>query len=411
MKEKKRVLIFSMAYHPFIGGAEVAIKEITDRIPADEIEFHMITLRYDTTLPKVELVGNVLVHRIGFSRAHPNARDLKRLPLRLNKLYYQFGTVLHALKLHKKYRYKALWAMMAHSAGVPAGIFKMLMPHISYGLTLQEGDSIGHIKKTMLPLYPFFVQGFKRAGRLQAISTYLAQWGSAMGFRGKPLVIPNGVDVERFSKEYPTRELESLKQKLEKKINTVFLITTSRLVQKNGIDIVIKALAHLPEHFHFLILGSGPLEKSLKLLANNLQLQHRVRFLGDIPQGDIPKYLKISDIFVRPSRSEGMGISFIEAMAAGVPVIATQEGGIADFLFDPEKNPNVKPTGLAVRVDDSEGIAKQVLRYESDVLLRREITDNAKALVCARYDWAAITPTMQEKFFYPLLQKNKKHTV
>ncbi|HJV32713.1 MAG TPA: hypothetical protein VJ694_01675, partial [Patescibacteria group bacterium] len=60
----KRVLIFSLAYHPkHVGGAEIAIKEITDRVPSDEIEFHMVTLRFDSTLPKTEKIGNVLVHR------------------------------------------------------------------------------------------------------------------------------------------------------------------------------------------------------------------------------------------------------------------------------------------------------------------------------------------------------------
>ena len=55
----KRVLIFSLAYFPkHVGGAEVAIKEITDRISPQDIEFHMITLRFDSTLPKVEKIGN-----------------------------------------------------------------------------------------------------------------------------------------------------------------------------------------------------------------------------------------------------------------------------------------------------------------------------------------------------------------
>ena len=80
-------------------------------------------------------------------------------------------------------------------------------------------------------------------------------------------------------------------------------------------------------------------------------------------------------------------------------MITTQVGGITDFLFDPEKNPDVKPTGLAVDVDDPEGIAKAVLRYSSDVLLRREVVDNAFALVKARYDWKIIVPAMRNKFF------------
>ncbi|MEX1120327.1 MAG: glycosyltransferase family 4 protein, partial [Candidatus Paceibacterota bacterium] len=260
-------------------------------------------------------------------------------------------------------------------------------------------DSVEHIKKVMLPLYPLFTRAFKKADRMQTISTHLARWGVAMGFNGKPVVIPNGVTVKAFSKEYPRRELEMLKQKLEKKINSVFLITTSRLVRKNGIDMVIKSLAHLPEHVSFLILGGGPEETALKKLAREEGVMSRVRFLGEVPQKEIPQYLKISDVFIRPSRSEGMGNSFVEAMAAGLPIVGTHVGGITDFLYDPLKNPDVKPTGLAVTVDSPEEIAKAVLRYSSDVLLRREVVDNAFALVKARYDWKIIVPAIRDKFF------------
>ncbi|MCW9054539.1 MAG: glycosyltransferase [Candidatus Pacebacteria bacterium] len=404
-RPKKRALIFSMTYQPFVGGAEVAVREITDRVSKDEIEFHMITLRFDSALPEVEQIGNVLVHRIGFARPHPSPEGLKQFPLHLNKLYYQVAAALRASLLHRKYHYDATWAIMAHSAGVPAALFKMSHPQVPYLLTLQEGDPVEHIKRVMLPLYPLFVRAFKRADQLQAISTHLASWGTAMGFHGKPVVIPNGVDINRFSKEYPRRELEELKQKLDKKVNSIFLVTTSRLVEKNGIDTVIHALVKLPPQVSFLVLGEGPEEERLKALARNLGVMSRVRFLGHVPQKEIPKYLKVSEIFIRPSRSEGMGNSFIEAMASGTPVIATQVGGITDFIFDPDRNPDVKPTGLAVDVDDSAAVAEQVLRYSSDVLLRREITDNAHALVEARYDWKLIVRAMHEKVFTPLFSK------
>ena len=89
----KRILIFSLAYFPkHVGGAEIAIKEKTDRMP--EYEFHLVCLRYDSMLPKEEKIGNVLVHRIGYSRPDPTTGDLKRFPLHLNKYWYQFAAAL-----------------------------------------------------------------------------------------------------------------------------------------------------------------------------------------------------------------------------------------------------------------------------------------------------------------------------
>ncbi|MBV9349122.1 MAG: glycosyltransferase family 4 protein, partial [Patescibacteria group bacterium] len=107
------------------------------------------------------------------------------------------------------------------------------------------------------------------------------------------------------------------------------------------------------------------------------------------------KYLAISDIFIRPSRSEGMGNSFIEAFAAGIPVIATQEGGLADFLYDAKRNPDKPTTGWAVRKDSPEDIARAV----NDILSHPEeverIKENARALAVANYDWNNVAKKMQ----------------
>jgi glycosyltransferase involved in cell wall biosynthesis len=117
----------------------------------------------------------------------------------------------------------------------------------------------------------------------------------------------------------------------------------------------------------------------------------------------MPKYLKASDIFIRASRSEGMGNSFVEAMAAGLPVIATQEGGIADFLFDARRNPGVPSTGFAVDKDSPEQIAKtieEILAHPEQV---KAVTAVAKRMVIEKYDWDLIARDMQEKVFVPLL--------
>jgi glycosyltransferase involved in cell wall biosynthesis len=119
----------------------------------------------------------------------------------------------------------------------------------------------------------------------------------------------------------------------------------------------------------------------------------------------MPKYLKACDIFIRPSRSEGMGNSFIEAMAAELPVIATQEGGIADFLFDEQRNSNKVTTGWAVDADRPEQIAAAV----RDIIDRPEkvsaVTRQAKQMVLEKYDWDLIASQMETKVFDPLLQK------
>jgi len=189
---RKRVLIFSLAYYPrFIGGAEISIREKTDRM--QDIEFHMITLRFDSSLPRIEKIGNVLVHRIGFSRPNPSIADLKKFPLHLNKLWFQFAAAFKAFSLHRRYHYDAIWAMMAHASAVPSAIFKLINPRVPFILELQEGDPPEYIERTMAPLWPLFSRAFTSADAASVISTFLGRWAKHRGFRGEPILIPNAV--------------------------------------------------------------------------------------------------------------------------------------------------------------------------------------------------------------------------
>lgn len=401
---KKKVLIFSLAYYPkHIGGAEVAIKEITDRIPSDAFEFHMVTNRFDSTLPPVEQVGRVLVHRIGVATKNPEMKDLKTFPLHLNKFLFQFLAVWKAVELQKKYHYDIVWSMMAHSTGVPGALFKMFFPKVKYVLTLQEGDPPEYIERKMAPFGPLFRRAFTLANRVQVISTFLGAWAKRMGYRGDVVLVPNAVDVGHFSKPIPVEVLERARTRLGKKDGDVFLITSSRLVKKNAVDDVIRALPHLPQYVHFAVLGSGPDEAMLRALAHEFRVEARVHFMGFVDHRELPHFLKACDIFIRPSLSEGFGSSFVEAFAAGIPVIATQEGGIADFLFDPERNPGQPPTGRAVDARNPEQIARAVTLVMEDKKTTEVILKNARALAEEKYEWNSIARMMHERVFDAVL--------
>jgi glycosyltransferase involved in cell wall biosynthesis len=402
---KKKILIFSLAYYPkHIGGAEVAIKEITDRLSPEEFEFHVLCNRFDSTLPKEEKIGNVVVHRIGIATNNPSMGDLRKFPLHLNKILYQWTAYFAAKKLHKKYHFDGIWAMMAHATGVPAAKFKRRFKDVKYLLTLQEGDPPEYIEKKMRIFGSAFDDAFLTADAIQVISTFLGNWAKRKGFRNEPILIPNAVDTKHFTQEYQPQELQAVRLEYGVSSSDILLVTTSRLVHKNGIDDVIKALVLLPENIKFIIFGVGPDEPKLKTLIQDLQLQERVQLRGQIGHKDMPKHLKACDIFIRPSRSEGMGNSFVEAMAAELPVIATQEGGIADFLFDAIKNPEQAPTGFAVAVDSPKDIAVAVSRIIDSPDSTKVVIAQAKKMAISKYDWNLIAADMKEKVFVPLFK-------
>jgi glycosyltransferase involved in cell wall biosynthesis len=373
----KRILIFSVAYHPFVGGAEVAVKEITDRI--SDYEFEMITLNLDRKQESIEKVGNVMVHRVGSGRF-------------FSKLLFPFVAFMYARKLQQKKPFDAVWSIMANYAGFAALFFKYHFPKISFILTLQEGDPITYIKHRVRFVYPLFKRIFTWADIIQPISHFLESFAKDMGASCPVVVIPNGVDLVLFSKQPDEHEITTLKNTFHKKDNDIFLITTSRLVEKNAVADVIQALTLLPEHILFLIIGIGELENKLRQQVKDLKLENRVQFIGQVAYKDIPKYLAVSDIFIRPSLSEGMGNSFIEAMAAKVPVIATSVGGIPDFLKDTE-------TGIFCKVQNPESIAEKVQLLLANKELKEKIIFNAHKLVVSEYDWNLIAKRMKTEIF------------
>ena len=289
---------------------------------------------------------------------------------------------------------------MANYAGFSALFFKMRNPNVRFLLTLQEGDPIEYIKHRLQFAFPLLQRVFARADFIQTISNYLAGFARNMGYVGPLEVVPNAVNVEHFAKEYYENELSILKYSLGKNPGDIFLITTSRMVAKNAVDEVIRALVFLPHNVKFLILGIGPDEEMLRNLAREKGVDdYCVQFLGQVHHEDMPKYLKVSDIFIRPSRSEGHGNSFLEAMAAGIPVIATPVGGIPDFLFDPDKNPDHEPTGLFADINSPESIARQIKRLIDDPALRNRLFINGRTLVAEKYDWSLIAKAMKGKVF------------
>lgn len=372
----RRVLIFSFAYYPrLVGGAEVAVKEITDRISSDEVIFDMITIN-SGGVPAFEKIGNVNVYRV--------FKNFGFLP----KLLFPFAAYFKASKLYKQNKYDATWSIMANRAGFAALFFRWTHPKVPFVLTLQEGDPLDYPKKRAWFVYPLFKHIFTKADRITAISTFLADWAKQMHATCPVTVVPNGIDYEKFSAPINPAQRQKIRADLGFTENDIVLFTASRLVRKNAIDALIGSLEHLEPNYKLLILGTGAEEGNLESLAKKLKVDTRVVFKGYVSHDELPDYLKSSEIFIRPSRSEGLGNSFLEAMAAGIPVIGTFVGGIKDFLIEAE-------TGLICETDNPYSIAQKVTKFSKDTESRDYVVTNARKMVKGRYEWNGIAQKMK----------------
>lgn len=374
---KPKILIFSLAYFPFIGGAEVAVKELTDRLT--DFEFDLITLNLDSQQLAQEQAGNVRVFRL----------VVKNNQTRLAKIFFPFRALKLAQKLQAENNYQLVWSIMANQAGMAGALFKKSHPEIPFLLTLQEGDDLDSLAYNLRLLWPRMFGVFALPDQIQAISNYLANWAQKKMHATCPVtVIPNGVDLTKFQEK---------KENPEK-----IVITTSRLVKKNGVDILIKSLALLPSDVKLWIVGNGPEKVNLVGLADGLGLAARVSFLGQVASSAVGQYLGQATIFARPARSEGLGNSFLEAMAAGLPVVGTPVGGIPDFLEHQE-------TGWLCETDNPDSLAKQIqfiLEPENQEQVQK-IVSNARRLVQANYDWDKLAVRFSELFQQVLLNKNR----
>lgn len=374
----RKTLIISLVYYPeFVGGAEVAVNEITGRIKDNS--FDMITL-IGSSKKRFEKVGNVNIFRVGFSVNH--SRKFGKILFNLQKYLFPFLVFLKGSSLHKKNNYNVFWSVMANYAGFGALFLKLRFPKVKFLLTLQEGDPISYIKKRVFFVYWLFKMIFKKADHVQTISSYLSDFAKSMKSK-KVTVVPNGVDVKKFTTNSSEEEKSILKEKFNIESGDIVLVTTSRLVIKNGIEDVIKTFSFLPSNYKFLVIGDGELKNNLKSLVSNLGLSDRIFFIGFVDQDKIPLYFSISDIFIRTSLSEGLGNSFLEAMAFGLPVVATPVGGIIDFIETSEN-------GIFVKPKDIKSIKEGILRLENQELKNR-IISNANKLVYDKYDWDKIS--------------------
>ena len=370
-----RIVIFTTAFKPFIGGSELAIENIIKRLP--DLRFDVVTPRFKKSLKKEECVDNICIHRIGIGS-------------KLDKLLFPVLGFLKAIKISP-----VLFHTYQASYGGGAGwLYKTFFRNKKFILTLQEGKDLE--KQSFLVKF-FRRLIIKKADRITAISNYLADYAKKYNKKAEIKVIPNGVDITNFQfKIFNLQKRQELRDSLGIKKDEKVIITVSRLVPKNSVEMLIDAVEDLRFNnkdlrIKLLVIGSGPLEKSLKARVESLKLNSYVLFLGDVAYDKLPDYLALANVFVRVSLSEGLGNAFLEAMAVGVPIIGTSVGGIPDFL----KNGK---TGLFCKVNDTQDLANKIEMILNNSELKNKLVNNARLLVEEKYNWNKIAQQFKELY-------------
>ncbi len=146
-------------------------------------------------------------------------------------------------------------------------------------------------------------------------------------------VIPAGVDLNRFR---PHDDKQSLRNRLGIPTGHFTLLTVRNLEPRMGLENLILAFKKILEaktHVFLVVGGEGPLTQDLKSLARETGVEDSVKFVGYIPEEELPYYYQMADLFILPTRElEGFGLVTVEALASGLPVLGTPVGGTKEIL-------------------------------------------------------------------------------
>jgi glycosyltransferase involved in cell wall biosynthesis len=208
--------------------------------------------------------------------------------------------------------------------------------------------------------------------------------------------IPSGIETTRYlPNEHVRRQIRAT---LGIEPHEHIVLTVGALTERKGHGLLFSAAYMLQEQgirLRYVICGEGSLRASLESQVRTLGLQDVVHFMGFTP--DIPRYLAAADILVHVPSWEGLGVAVIEALAAGLPVIASRVGGIPDLIDD-------QVTGLLVPPQDAAALAVAIERLVHNPQWAKTLGTKGQAFVQAQFD-VSVMAQANESLYNELLSE------
>lgn len=359
-----RIAMFTNNYLPFIGGVPISIERLRKGLQALQDSVMVVAPRYRDQ-PKTE--DNVL--RVPSLLAMGEKREfrlanifLKRIPNRLRvfqpdviHIHHPFwlgwlGLFLaRRLKVPAIYTYHTRLEHYAHFVPLPGNLFRNLISHALVKRFANRCDGV------IVPTY--------------STEEYLRM----IGVKSPTFVQPTGIEYQRFQ-EVSDDQVAELRDSLGIKDETVF-VSVSRLSNEKNIDFMITAISELRKRsdrpFRFLMIGEGHQHERLQQRLDELELSDCFTLVGSVPPEEMATWYHLGDAFLFASKSETQGMVILEAMAAGLPVVAVRSSGIDDVVrqdFNGFKTP-----------EKEEQWCKRVQQLLEDDELRETLSNNALA--------------------------------
>jgi glycosyltransferase involved in cell wall biosynthesis len=346
-----KVLMVISQFHPMIGGAEKQAKLLAKTLIKKGVNVTILTGWWKFGTPHREMVGGISVFRNFSCWGIFGIRGIRTL----GALIYMFTLGLFLLAHRREYD-----IIHVHQALYPAFVAVVTGKHILRKPVIVKTASSG-MTSDIKQLKRYLFGNMQLRYLIQNMACLIANSKvggdefKAIGFpESRTVLIPNGVEI-------PEGKVIFLGE-------VRYVLTVARLSLEKGIDVLLKAwakVAALHPTLKLIIAGHGPLESSLKKLCKDLRLVDCVEFIGSIP--NVNEQLINADLFVLPSRTEGLSNALLEAMSHGLPCIATNVGGNLDLIVGDKHEKIIQGdfmiarNGLLVNPDDVVGLCEAIL--------------------------------------------------
>jgi glycosyltransferase involved in cell wall biosynthesis len=363
-----RILLVCDGKFPGYGGSELQVRVLGKAFLAAGHDVNVVSLLVNPqSVGEFDNVDGIPVQRI----VYPKIKKISSLIACV-----KYGLFL--LKNAKKY--DAIHVHMVGKLAVVTGILKpflkaKLAAKISGAWEFHNGILDPTIqKKLSIRFMNYFI---KRFDYMQSISNYTQTMLLKAHYdKNKIFAIPNAVEISRFEKQAINIEKTEVK-----------IVFAGRLQKVKALDTLINAIKIIISNnsnkydIKLLIAGRGALQPVLQNQINKLELNNHIKLLGLVK--NIPKFFSEADIYIQPSLQEGMPNSVIEAMATGLPIVATNISGSQDLVTNNEN-------GFLVTAGNSNEIAKALLKLINNHELRANMGVKSRKIVEQEYQVSVI---------------------
>jgi glycosyltransferase involved in cell wall biosynthesis len=228
----------------------------------------------------------------------------------------------------------------------------------------------------------------RNATAILALSEFAARWVESLYDRNAIVVNP-GLDLDKFNTHVDVAQIEGLRQRIKGPL----LLTVSRLWPAKNMEVALHAFEQVSKRIpqaRYLIVGDGPSRPSLVQTARQLGLSKKVTFVGDLAHDKLGSYYAACDVFIFPALSEPWGLTPLEAMACGKPVVASADGGPREFIKD-------RADGVLVEHNDSTSYAQAVIQLLENPGLSKSVGE-AAAEKARSYTWARMATRVSQVY-------------